>query len=123
MRRDVLAWAFTDSAQMAGNSKKIGIRYYPGPDSIDVDSSMCGSLSASPNFTYNIHWAADISGADTDMFSSAVQVNGADATSTGEVDTPNNNAIPPGVWVWVTFVDRTAVPLNGCGITVIGTYY
>lgn len=123
LRYDLWSWSFTDSAQMEGGSKKLGAWFYPGPDSMDVDSSTVISLSASPNFTYNVHWASDISGADTDLFSSAKQVNGADATSTGEVDTPDNNAIPPKVWIWMTIVDRTSVPVNGAGFTFMGTYY
>ena len=80
----------------------------------------CLSNSASPNFSYNISWAADVSGTDTDMFSASQVVTGTDATSTGELDTPNTNSIPPNVWIWLVIDDRTAVPAKGASWTIKG---
>lgn len=122
VREDLFNWPTSDSSQLVVD-KKLGGFFYPGPDSMHVDTARVVCPTGSPNFTYNIHWAYDISGADVDMFSSAVQVEGAEAIATGEVDVPNNADIPPRVWIWFTIDAATVKPPNGAWISTEGTYF
>jgi hypothetical protein len=119
---DLWTWSLSDSAQFE-TGKKYFPWYYPGPDSMHVDSAVAICPTGSPNFTWNYYWASDISGADTDAFSSAQTVSGADATSTGEWDIPDNANIPPGVFIWFDFGALTTKPPNGVSFTIKGTYY
>lgn len=120
----LFVFAFTDSAQMV-DERTYFTFWYAGPDSIDIDSTVAFSMSASPNFQFNIQFSQsnDASGSWTDVFNTAPTVNGADATSTGEVDTPDNNAIPPRRWIRLIIKDTTDNPLYGATITVCGKYY
>jgi hypothetical protein len=119
---DLWTWSLMDSAQME-TGRKYFPWYFPGPDSMHVDSTVAICPTGSPNFTWNYYWASDISGADTDAFSSAQTVSGADATSTGEWDIPDNANIPPGVFIWFDFGALTTKPPNGVSFTIKGTYY
>lgn len=115
------AWAFTDSSQFK-IGVKLGLWKYFGPDTLFVTKAVSIS-EGSPNFSYNVHWTSDISGTDTDMFTSAVIVAGSDATSTGEEDNPSTNSIPPGSFVYIMFTDKTAVPPDGAGFSFEGYEY
>jgi hypothetical protein len=117
-------WAvpLSDSSQFIVGDK-IALWYYNGPDTIYVHESRVVCPTGSPDFTYNVHWASDITGTDTDMYSANRQVTGTDATSTGEVDTPDTAIIPPGNWIWLRIYDVTVKPPKGASFNFLGYTY
>lgn len=114
------AWTVEDSSQME-TSKAYGTYKHYGPDTMVIYQSdvICNGAS-SVNFYFNMHFSSDLSGADTDIFSSAKQVSGSDAIEDGEIDTPDTAEIPPGNYVWFTLSSLSTKPPDGFSISVIG---
>jgi len=117
-------WSWTvPSGDLLVSGSKLFAWKYEGDDTLYITKAVVISYSAAPNFSYNVYWATDYSGSGTAMFSSAPVVTGSDATSTGEVDTPNTNSIPPNVIIWLYIDDDTAIPTSGAGFSFIGKEY
>jgi len=107
------------------NHSTYGMIYHASPDTLNVTQSRMICRGSSPDFTYQVYWGANITSPTDSLFTAAHQVAGAEATTTGELDTATNNAeIPPDVYIWWEILAVTAKPtlasLNIIGSNISG---
>jgi len=114
-----LSFAFTDSSQFILNRKYM-LKKHSGLDTLNITEISVQVPTGTPNFAYNIYIATDGSATGTKLFTTDPVVTGSDATSTGEIDIPNNGVIPPDRWIWIQFSDLTAKPPTGAAFTLDG---
>jgi len=116
-------WVFTDSSQMKDDRNML-LWYYPGPDTMVVDTARCLALTASSTFSYQVYFARETYDGTLDsLFSGGpVIVTGAETTTTGEIDEPGSVDIPPRSWVYLHFSTMTAKPEYGISMNFVGHY-
>ena len=115
-------WAIPSGGLLV-TGKKLFPWKFISKDTMYITLAVVVSNSASPDFDYNVAWATDRSASGTEMFTTDPNVNGSDATSTGEENVPDVHIIPPNRWIWLVITDDTAIPEDGASFTFVGYIY